>query len=124
MVTFNFASQNRAVTVNDYYALIRKMPGKYGAPAKVAITEEDNKININIVSYDSTGSLTQTVSNTLKTNLANYLSNYRMMNDYISIFSAEVIDLSLDVSIVLDSAQNSGQVISSVVDKISAYFNP
>ena len=46
------------------------------------------------------------------------------MNDYISIFSAEVIDLSLDVSIVLDSAQNSGQVISSVVDKISAYFNP
>ena len=45
------------------------------------------------------------------------------MNDYISIFSAEVIDLSLDVSIVLDSAQNSGQVISSVVDKISAYFN-
>ncbi len=65
MVTFNFASQNRAVTVNDYYALIRKMPGKFGAPAKVAITEEDNKININIVSYDSTGSLTQTVSNTL-----------------------------------------------------------
>jgi hypothetical protein len=46
------------------------------------------------------------------------------MNDYISIFSAEVIDLSVDVSIVLDSAQNSGQVISSVVDKISAYFNP
>jgi hypothetical protein len=47
-----------------------------------------------------------------------------MMNDYISIFSAEVIDLSVDVAIVLDSAQNSGQVISSVVDKISEYFNP
>jgi len=47
-----------------------------------------------------------------------------MMNDYISIFSAQVIDLSVDVAIVLDSAQNSGQVISSVVDKISEYFNP
>ena len=47
-----------------------------------------------------------------------------MMNDYISIFSAEVIDLSVDVAIVLDSAQNSGQVISSVIDKVSAYFNP
>ena len=46
------------------------------------------------------------------------------MNDYISIFSAEVIDLSVDISIVLDSAQNSGQVISSVVDKVAAYFNP
>jgi hypothetical protein len=32
--------------------------------------------------------------------------------------------LSVDVSIVLDSAQNSGQVISSVIDKVSEYFNP
>ena len=46
------------------------------------------------------------------------------MNDYISILSAEVIDLSMDISIVLDSAQNSGQVIASVIDKVSAYFNP
>jgi hypothetical protein len=60
----------------------------------------------------------------LRQNIANYLSNYRMMNDYISIFSAQVIDLSVDVSIVLDSAQNSGQVISDVIDKVSAYFNP
>ena len=47
-----------------------------------------------------------------------------MMNDYISILTAEVIDLSMDISIVLDSAQNSGQVIASVIDKVSAYFNP
>jgi hypothetical protein len=76
------------------------------------------------LSYDTSGKLTNIVSNTLKQNIANYLSNYRMMNDYISIFTAEVIDLSLDISIVLDSAQNSGQVISSVVDKVSTYFNP
>ena len=124
MVTFNFASQNRAVTVNDYYALIRKMPGKYGAPAKVAITEEDNKININIVSYDSTGSLTQTVSNTLKTNLANYLSNYRMINDYISINVAQVIDLEFDISVVVDAAQNQGEVITRVIDKIQTLMSP
>ena len=124
MVTFNFASQNRAVTVNDYYELIRKMPGKYGAPAKVAITEEDNKININIVSYDSTGSLTQTVSNTLKTNLANYLSNYRMINDYISINVAQVIDLEFDISVVVDAAQNQGEVITRVIDKIQTLMSP
>lgn len=46
------------------------------------------------------------------------------MNDYISILTAEVIDLSLDISIVLDSAQNSGQVISNVIDKVATYFNP
>ena len=100
------------------------MPSEYGAPAKVSITENDNKILIQILSYDSSGKLTSIVSNTLRQNIANYLSNYRMMNDYISIFTAEVIDLSLEVGIVLDSAQNSGQVISNVIDKISTYFNP
>ena len=123
-VSFNFAAQKRAVTVQDYESIIRNMPAQFGAPAKVSITENDNKILIQILSYDTSGKLTNIVSNTLRQNIANYLSNYRMMNDYISIFSAEVIDLSVDVSIVLDSAQNSGQVISSVIDKVSAYFNP
>ena len=123
-VSFNFSAQKRAVTVQDYESLIRNMPAEFGAPAKVSITENDNKILIQILSYDTSGKLTNIVSNTLRQNIANYLSNYRMMNDYISIFTAEVIDLGVEISIVLDSAQNSGQVISSVIDKISAYFNP
>ena len=36
MVSFNFASQNRAVTVNDYDSIMRTMPSQFGAPAKVA----------------------------------------------------------------------------------------
>ena len=123
-VSFNFSAQKRAVTVQDYESIIRNMPSEFGAPAKVSITENDNKILIQILSYDSSGKLTSIVSNTLRQNIANYLSNYRMMNDYISILTAEVIDLSMDVSIVLDSAQNSGQVISDVIDKVSTYLNP
>jgi hypothetical protein len=123
-VTFNFAAQKRAVTVQDYESIIRNMPAQFGAPAKVSITENDNKILIQILSYDTSGKLTSIVSNTLKQNIANYLSNYRMMNDYISIFTAEVIDVSVDISIVLDTAQNSGQVISAVIDVVSNYFDP
>ncbi len=123
-VSFNFAAQKRAVTVQDYESLIRTMPSQFGAPAKVAITEKDNKINIEILSYDSSGKLTSIVSNTLKQNIANYLSNYRMMNDYISVLSAEVIDLSIDISVVLTATQNSGQVISNIINKVSDYFNP
>ena len=124
MVSFNFASQNRAVTVNDYNALIKKMPGKYGAPAKVAITESDNKININILSYDSTGRLTQQVSNTLKQNIANYLSNYRMINDYIAVNVAQVIDLEYEISVVIDSTQNQGEVVTRIIDVVSQKMNP
>lgn len=124
LVSFNFSAQNRAVTINDYETLIRKMPSQFGAPAKVAITEEDNKIKINLLSYDVNGKLTAIVSNTLKTNLSNYLSNYRMMNDYIFISSANVIDVSFDISLVLDATQNQGTVITNVINLISNYMSP
>ena len=123
-VSYNFASQNRAVTINDYQALVRKMPSEFGAPSKVAIIENDNKIEIQILSLDTTGNLTQVVSNTLKQNIANYLSNYRMLNDYISVQVANVIDLSIEVEVVLDSSQNQGVVISNIIDSVSTRFNP
>lgn len=123
-VSFNFAAQKRAVTVQDYDSLLRTMPAQFGAPAKVAITEIDNKIDIQILSFDTTGKLTSVVSNTLKQNIANYLSNYRMMNDYISVKSADVIDISMTVSVVLEATQNSGQIISEVINNISTYMDP
>jgi hypothetical protein len=122
--TFNFAAQNRAVTVNDYEALIRKMPSSFGAPAKVAITEEDNKIKINVLSYDTNGKLVPVISDTLKSNIANYLSNYRMINDYIFVTSANVIDLQFDISLVLDATQNQGVVVSNIIVKITDYMSP
>jgi hypothetical protein len=123
-VTYNFAAQNRAVTVNDYNSLLRNMPSLFGAPAKVSITENNNKIVISLLSYDTSGALTSVVSNTLRQNIANYLSNYRMMNDYISVTSAEVLDLGVDVSVVLDATQNSGQIVTDIVNRVSDYFNP
>jgi hypothetical protein len=123
-VSFNFAAQKRAVTINDYESIIRNMPSQFGAPAKVAITEQDNKIKVQCLSYDSSGKLTNFISNTLKTNLANYLSNYRMINDYVVIESAQVIDLKFDIYVVLDSSQNQGTIITQIVDIVSNYFSP
>ena len=124
MVSFNFSAQKRAVTINDYNSLIKTMPSRYGAPAKASITEIDNKINIQVLSYDTNGTLTESVSNTLKENIARYLSNYRMINDYISVSSAKVIDLEIEYSLVLDSTQNQGEVITNVVNTTNSYFQP
>jgi len=124
MVSFNFSAQKRAVTVNDYQSLIASMPGKFGAPAKVGITENDNKIEVQILSFDDQGALTQQVSNTLKSNLATYLSNYRMINDYIEVNNAQVIDLEFDFSVVFESTQNQGQVITEIVNQVSEYMGP
>lgn len=123
-VTYNFAAQNRAVTINDYQSILRNMPSQFGAPGKVAITEENNKIKIKMLSYDAEGKLTEVISNTLKSNVANYLSNYRMINDYISIETANVVDLSVNVDVVLDASQNQGSVVAKIIDIISTYFSP
>jgi hypothetical protein len=124
MVSFNFAAQKRAVTVNDYKSLIDTMPGKFGAPAKVSITENNNKIKIQILSYDTGGKLTQVVSNNLKSNLATYLSKYRMINDYISIDVAKVIDLEFEIFVVMESDRNQGQVITEIINSVSNYMEP
>ena len=123
-VSFNFAAQKRAVTIRDYESILSNMPAQFGAPAKVAIVENDNKIYIQVLSYDTSGKLSSVVSQTLKQNIANYLSNYRMINDYITVVSAQVVDLSVDISIVLESNQNSGQIVSSVINTITQYFDP
>jgi hypothetical protein len=124
MVSFNFAAQKRAVTVNDYKSIIDTMPGKYGAPAKVSITENNNKIKVQILSYDTSGKLTQVVSNNLKSNLATYLSKYRMINDYISLDVAKVIDLEFEIFVVMESDRNQGQVITEIINSVSNYMEP
>jgi hypothetical protein len=124
MVSFNFSAQKRAVTINDYKSLIDTMPGNFGAPAKVSITEKNNKINVQILSYDTSGKLTQVVSNNLKSNLATYLSKYRMINDYIAVDVAKVIDLEFELFVVLESTQNQGQVITEIIDQVSNYMDP
>lgn len=123
-VGFNFSAQKRAVTINDYQSILRTMPSQYGAPAKVAVFEQDNKIVVKLLSYDTNGALTNVVSNTLISNIANYLSNYRMINDYISVQTADVIDLSLDISVVLNSTQSQGAVVSSIINKVTSFFSP
>ena len=124
MVTYNFAAQKRAVTINDYKSLIDTMPGQYGAPAKVSISEFNNKILVKILSFDTQGALTQTVSNNLKTNLATYLSKYRMINDYISIEVAKVIDLEFEFFVVLTAAGSQSQVITQIIDNVTTYMAP
>ena len=124
MVSFNFAAQNRAVKINDYESILRTMPSQFGAAAKVTITEENNKIKVKLLSYDSDGKLTEISSNTLKQNIANYLSNYRMINDYISVESANVIDLGVTVDVVLDASQNQGSLVTRIIDIVTQYFSP
>ena len=122
MVSYNFAAQNRAVTLNDYKSLIETMPSTYGAPAKVNVMEEDNKVRVKLLSYDERGNLTDVISNTLKNNILNYLSEYRMINDYIEIANGQVIDLGLDIDLMIDKNENPTDVIKQTIQTATSFF--
>jgi len=123
MIAFNFAAQNRAVTLNDYKSLIETMPSTYGAPAKVNVMEEDNKIKIKLLSYDERGNLIDVVSNTLKNNILTYLSEYRMINDFLEIESGEVIDLSMEIDVVIDKNGNQTDIIRTIIEQTIQQFS-
>lgn len=98
------------------------MPATFGAPAKVGVTEIENKVNVNVLSYTPDGKLTSLVSNTLKNNIANYLSNYRMINDYVVVGAARVIDLAFSIDLILEKDANEGEIVTNVITKVSDYF--
>jgi hypothetical protein len=122
MIAYNFSAQNRAVTLNDYKSLIETMPSTFGAPAKVNVMEEDNKIKIKLLSYDENGNLTDTVSTTLRNNILEYLSEYRMVNDYLDIQSGEVIDMGLEIDLVIDKNGNQTEIVKTSIEDIISYF--
>lgn len=123
MIAYNFAAQNRAVTLNDYRSIIEKMPSTFGAPAKVNVMEVDNKVKVELLTYDQQGNLTSLVSNTLKENIANYISNYRMLNDYVEIESGEVIDLGIEIDLITNKNELESDIVKSVIQTTGTYFS-
>ena len=123
-VTFNFASQNRAVTIGDYYALINRMPGIYGVPAKVSVMEMNNQIYIAVLSQDNSGKMTQQVPQVLKDNIKTYLNEYRMTNDSLTVQVGKVIDLRFEINVTLEQVTNQSAIIADIIDNVSTYLSP
>jgi len=47
-----------------------------------------------------------------------------MINDYISVLSAQVIDLEFEISVQVESTENQGEVITNIVNTIEDYMSP
>lgn len=123
LTKYNFASQNRAVTIKDYNALIGKIPGKFGSPYRYLVTEDQNKIETYILGLDSSGKLSNQSSNTLKENIATWLADYRMINDYVLIRDGKIINLGFDLDLFVDKLVNQSEVINNVINSIKEYFD-
>jgi hypothetical protein len=123
MIRYNFASQNRAVTIKDYVSVLDKMPGKFGVPFRQNISEKQNKIELAILGVDSTNKLTNTLSNTLKENIASYLADYRMINDYVVVRDGRIFDLGFEIDVIIEKAFSQGEIINNIINKVKDYFD-
>lgn len=123
MVRYNFSSQNRAVTLKDYVVLIDKMPGTFGIPFRNNVSENQNKIDIAVLGLDNQGKLTNQSTNTLKENIASWLADYRMMNDYVLTRDGKVFDLAFDIDIFVEKGIPDGQVVADVINSVKQYFD-
>lgn len=123
LIKYNKASQERCVTVKDYIDRILRLPPKYGTPFRVGVMEENNKIMVYLLGIDYKGKLDDSLPSALVKNIEDYLSGYRMINDFVEIKCGRIVNLSFDVNVIVDKNYNKSDVVSSIISKISNYFD-
>lgn len=123
MIKYNAASQNRCVTLKDYHSRIDKIPAKYGCPFRHCVIEENNKVVIYTLGLDYLGHLTNFLAETVAENMKEYLSNYRMINDFVEIKSGKIINLSFLVSVYVDKTYDKSEVTKRIIDMIYDYMD-
>lgn len=123
LIKYNNSSQNRCVTIHDYYAKIMEIPAKYGCPFRVGIIEENNKIVIYTLGLDYEGNLSNMLAETVAENIKEYLSNYKTLNDFIEIRSGKIINLKFEIDIFVDKAYDKDEVVKRVIETVIDYMD-
>jgi hypothetical protein len=123
LVKYNFASQNRAVTIKDYQSRISMMPGQFGVPFRCGVFEEQNKVKIYILGLDANSNLSNTSTSTLMSNITTYLADYRMLNDYVQIANGKIINLAFEIDLYVDKKTSQSQIASEVITDVQNFMN-
>lgn len=146
-----FNAQSRVVTVEDYAVRAHALPAKYGRIAKAyAVRDEQinrilsvntpfsntingertyvdnpvspNSINLYTLGYDATGNLSE-LNLDVKTNLAKYLEQFRMLTDDVSILDAFVINIAVQFDISVLRNYNINDVLARSIGAVQEFFN-
>ena len=123
LIKYNQGAQNRCVVVKDYIDRVLMMPPKYGTPFRVGAAEENNKIMLYLLGIDYRKKLDSSLPALLVENIQNYLTEYRMINDYVEIKPGRIINLSVEVDVHVDKNYNMSDVVSFIISKIQDYFD-
>lgn len=133
-----FNSQQRAVTEEDYTIRALSLPPRFGSIAKVFVTQDQlqstqstsdaiidsNPLSLSmyILAYNSSKHL-QTASNTLKSNLKEYLNQYRIVTDALNIKDAFIINLGIRYDIIIRPSASARETLLACTQALQEYFS-
>ena len=137
---YAYQSQLRAVTREDYMVRALSLPPDYGSIAKVYVTQDvaqemiptstvsttegRNPLSLDmyILGYNSNKNLIA-ASTTLKSNLASYINQFRMVTDAVNIKDAFYINIGVNFDIVVASGYNNNDVVTNCILALQDHFN-
>ena len=121
-----FATQNRAVTKNDYEAVAYNMPNKFGSIKRVNIVNNpfatNKELSMYVISQNSAGLLSNTNTVT-KQNLKSWIEQYSSINDIIKIYDAKVINFGIDFEVMTDNRYDTTGVLSSAIQRVKNLYS-
>lgn len=124
--TFDFfATQNRAVTKQDYEAICYAMPGQYGAVKRVSVVRDASSfkknLNLYVLSENDSGKLCS-ANMTLKENLKVWLANYKGISETIDILDAYIINFGVEFTVFGNPEKNKFDVLKECIGVLQSQF--
>lgn len=120
LIPMFYASQKRAVTLEDYYAILYSMPAKFGGIYR-ALAMNDDEDPLSVALYVLTRDLNKNLSvcsDELKNNIKVFLSRYKMITDNVNIYDGDIVNFGIEYEIIV----NDGYNIDEVKERINQYL--
>ena len=121
-----YATQNRAVTKQDYEAMAYNMPTKFGQIKRVNVINDPNATNRRLAMYvvaeNDDGHLV--VCNArVKSNLKTWLLQFSSINDQIEIFDTKIVNFGVEFEVSADSRFTKDEVLNRCYSNIRDNYN-
>jgi hypothetical protein len=128
----SFNEQGRIVTLQDYEVRAYSMPPTLGSISKIYATQEQSssnmqllpglgKISLYILSYDIEGNFADPTP-TLRKNLENYLSAYKMITDIVDIKSPAVVNIGVEYEVTTYPNTVVRDILQRCNNTVAEYF--
>ena len=121
-----YASQNRAVTRQDYESMIYNMPKKFGVVKRASVVNDPSASNrrlaLYLISEDDSGKLI-VANSKIKSNVKNWIMQYKSLNDVIDLYDAKIVNFGIDFKVTVDHRFSRFDIIGRCVTKLREHYS-